>query len=125
MTIDTQILIKMNFLCAYLKNGKRLLINKSIIEKVVEIDYNTSIIMIDGASYHVSNNIDDIYYQLGEEMKRKENETFEDYKVRRREDNESTKEKLKGEFFWYSKNSRFYDSESKHLNRGTYVNKNV
>ena len=36
-------------------------------------------------------------------MQRNEGESFEDYKIRRKKDNEETKFKLKGELIWESK----------------------
>jgi hypothetical protein len=55
-------------------------------------------------------------------MKRMENETFEDYKVRRKEDKENTKEKLKGRIVWGSKYVTPFGSRSYNpLNQGTYI----
>ena len=41
-------------------------------------------------------------------MKRREDESFEDYKQRRKEDQEETREKLKGKLIWNSKEQGTY-----------------
>lgn len=41
-------------------------------------------------------------------MKRLENEAFEDYKERRKQDKKDTKQKLKGELVWDSKKQKTY-----------------
>jgi hemolysin-activating ACP:hemolysin acyltransferase len=58
-------------------------------------------------------------------MKRMINETFEDYKVRRKEDKENTRKKLKGKLIWGSKYVAPFGSRSsyKSLNQGTYIKK--
>ena len=50
-------------------------------------------------------------------MKRMVNESFEDYKERRREEKEIIKNKLKGKIIWFSKNLH---SKNKELNKGTH-----
>lgn len=51
-------------------------------------------------------------------MKRRDGETFEDYKLRRTEEQVALKQKLKGEMVWYSKN---FFSSIRQFNQGTYV----
>jgi hypothetical protein len=55
-------------------------------------------------------------------MKRREDESFEDYKVRRKEANVLLKQKLKGKMVWFSKNKSWGRGHSdRKFNQGTYV----
>lgn len=56
-------------------------------------------------------------------MERMENETYEDYCVRRKEKKKEIKEKLTPKYVWYSKYNSFYGNRSEstpHRNQGTY-----
>jgi len=54
-------------------------------------------------------------------MKRLEDESYDDYCLRRREDKALLKQKLGGKFIWLSKNKH---STEKSYNRGTYTKQN-
>jgi len=51
-------------------------------------------------------------------MKRNVGEEFEDYKVRRAQENKDLKQQLKGKMVWFSKHLH---TTKKELNKGTYI----